>query len=59
MAKIKFDHAVIYNGKYYPANEEIEEVIAKNATTTETTPRKAVVEDDKPANRKPKSRTTK
>lgn len=25
MAKIKFDHAVIYHGVYYPANTEIEE----------------------------------
>lgn len=26
MAVIKFDHAVKYNGKYYPANTPIEEV---------------------------------
>lgn len=40
MGKIKFDHAVIYNGKIYPANTEIEvkepekEKVTKNDSRT-------------------------
>lgn len=47
---VKFDHAVIYNGVYYPANTEIE---------TKEPETKAVVEDDKPTVRKPKNRASK
>ena len=32
MAKITFDHAVIYNGVLYPANTPIEEAIAEAET---------------------------
>lgn len=52
MAKI-FEHAVIYNGVFYPPNTPIEdEEVAKNVTTE-----KAVVENDKRTVRKSKSRT--
>ena len=35
MGKIKFDHAVIYDGVFYPANTPIEEkkVVAEKETT--------------------------
>ena len=32
---IKFDHAVIYNGVYYPANTEIEEKRPERETVIE------------------------
>lgn len=42
-----FDHAVIYNGVFYPPNTPIEEKEPE---------KKAVVENDKRTTRKPKSR---
>lgn len=52
MAKIKFDHAVIYNGVFYPANTEIE---AKEPKLKEPE-KKAVAENDERTGSKPKSR---
>lgn len=55
MPKITFDHAVIYNGVFYPANTEIEaKEPKKEAKPTE----KAVSENDGRASKKPKSRNT-
>lgn len=53
MAKIKFDHAVIYHGEYYPANAEIEE---KEPEKVE--PEKAVKKNDTRAGKTTKSRNS-
>ena len=51
MAKI-FDHAVIYGGKFYPANTPIEETTEKNTVVDKPkkTAKKAVEKYDKSAN---------
>lgn len=58
MAKIKFDHAVIYNGVLYPANTEIEKKEPKQAKEAETTEQKkeTVKSNDKRTSRSAKSR---
>lgn len=52
MAKIKFDHAVIYDGVLYPAGTEITVKEPKK----EKTEKEAVKENDKRTNRSTKSR---
>ena len=44
---IKFDHAVKYNGKYYPANTLIEEATQKPAEAAETAEAAEVEENTK------------
>lgn len=60
MAKIKFDHAAIYNGVFYPANTEIEVKEPKKAKAPETTePKKETVKsDEKRTSRSAKPRNT-
>lgn len=55
MAKIKFDHAVIYNGVLYPAGAEIEE--KKPKKDTEPT-KEAVIKNDSRTSKNTKSRNT-
>lgn len=52
MAKITYDHAVIYNGVYYPANTEIEEIAPKKE------PEKAVKANDGRTSKTAKSRNS-
>lgn len=50
---IKFEHAVIYDGVFYPANTEIK---VKAVVKPEKPEKKAVEEHDTRTTRKPKSR---
>ena len=53
MAKIKFDHAVIYNGVFYSANTEIEKKEPEKEPE-----REAVKKNDKRTGSNTKSRNT-
>ena len=48
MSKIKFDHAVIYDGVFYPANTpiEVKEAPKKGKSDTEAPKKKAGAEDN-------------
>lgn len=53
---LKFDHAVIYGGNYYPANSPIE--VAEEKPVDQAAPKtekKAAKDGNKRAGRKPKS----
>lgn len=54
---LTFNHAVIYNGNFYPANTpiEVKEVVAKNETTTETDEKAVTTDDNKRTSRKSKA----
>lgn len=52
-ATIKYDHAVIYDGVFYPANTEIK---IKAVVEPKEPEKKAVTEHDTRTTRKPKSR---
>lgn len=55
MAKIKFDHAVIYNGVLYTANTEIEEKEPEKETKSE---KETVKKNDSRTGKGAKSRNT-
>lgn len=54
MAKVKFDHAVIYNGVFYPADTEIEVKEPKKAEPK----KEAVTKNDDRTSKVAKSRNT-
>lgn len=58
MANIKFDHAVIYNGKFYPADTEIEVKEPKKAAEPKEPKKEAVTKNDDRASKGAKSRNT-
>ena len=58
MAKIKFDHAAIYNGELYPANTEIEVKEPKKAAEPKEPEKEAVKNNDKRTGNSAKSRNT-
>ena len=47
MATKTYSHAVIYNGKFYPANTPIK--VKDEPVKVKDEPKKAVVKNDKPA----------
>ena len=58
MAKITFDHAVIYNGTFYPPNTEIEVKEPKKAAEPKEPEKEAVTKNDNRTGKVAKSRNT-
>lgn len=58
MAKIKFDHAVIYNGVLYPADTEIEVKEPKKEVEPKEPKKEAVTKNDDRTSKVAKSRNT-
>lgn len=56
---IKFDHAVKYNGKYYPANTLIEEKPAQKAVEASESADAAQADKESVAEEKPAQKATK